>query len=153
MKVLIIYKSISHGSTKKIAEVIQEATQGVLLTPEKFTMDSLNEYSCIGFGSGIYKGKHHESIFDLLDCMPVQKEKKAFVFSTSGSGMLIQHAALKNKLMDKGFRVIGEFGCPGINDYGPMGILKILNLKLRTNRPSNSDLRKAKCYFEKLQDI
>ena len=39
----------------------------------------------IGFGSGIYHRKHHESLFKLLDKLLKQKIKKAFIFTTNGT--------------------------------------------------------------------
>jgi flavodoxin len=150
MKALIVYISISHGSTLKIAQAIQETMQGELATPENFSLNELTGCDCIGFGSGIYKGKHHQSIFEILSSLPNQNGKKAFIFSTSGSGLLLQHAPLRQKLKEKGFVVIGEFACPGINDYGPGGLFVKANIKLRVNRPNDHDVEKAKKYFKQL---
>jgi hypothetical protein len=65
----------------------------------------------IGFGSGIYDSKHHQSLFALVDRLPQVTNKNAFVFSTCGVpaiGMTAEyvtknHAQLKEKLQAKGF--------------------------------------------------
>jgi hypothetical protein len=46
--------------------------------------EELQEYSLIGFGSGIYGDKHHKALLDLADKLPPVTNRKAFIFSTSG---------------------------------------------------------------------
>ncbi|HWQ78445.1 MAG TPA: hypothetical protein VN381_06500, partial [Anaerovoracaceae bacterium] len=45
----------------------------------------LGDYDLIGFGSGIYSGKNHESLLELADSLPQADGKKAFLFSTDGT--------------------------------------------------------------------
>jgi len=92
----------------------------------------------IGFGSEIYFGKHHKSLFELVDKLPILN-KKAFVFSTSGvSNKLnflnnISHWTtnfqnpLKEKLIKKGFKIIGEFNCRGFDTFGPFKLIGGIN--------------------------
>jgi hypothetical protein len=44
----------------------------------------LTEYDLIGFGSGIYWGKHAQELLTLFRRLPPQRGKQAFIFSTSG---------------------------------------------------------------------
>ena len=44
----------------------------------------LEQYDLIGFGSGIFFGKHHKNLLDFADRLPLLRNKKTFIFSTSG---------------------------------------------------------------------
>jgi hypothetical protein len=56
----------------------------------------------MGFGSGIYGGKHHADLLDLADHLPRVTDRNAFIFSTSaitGKAKIAKdHATLKKKL-------------------------------------------------------
>ena len=62
MKVLIIYNSVHHGNTEKITKVIADELKTKMVKPSDEEASKWEEYDLIGFGSGIYFGKHHESI-------------------------------------------------------------------------------------------
>jgi len=85
MKVLVIYNSVHHGNTEKIAKVIADELKAEMVKPTEGEVNKLSEYDLIGFGSGIYMSKHHGSILQLVEKLPAVKDKKAFVFCTSGS--------------------------------------------------------------------
>jgi len=59
MKTLIICQSIHHGNTMKVAKVIAEELNADLKKPSEIKLKDLDKYNLIGFGSGIYDGKHH----------------------------------------------------------------------------------------------
>jgi len=63
MKTLIIYNSTHHGNTKKIAKVMTEILNAELVKSDEVDITTLSKYDLIGFGSGIYYGKHHKSLF------------------------------------------------------------------------------------------
>ncbi len=86
MKTLIIYQSIHHDNTEKIAKVMANVLEAKLVKPQELDISTVAEYDLIGFGSGIYWGKHHKSLLNMVDKLPSQKNKKAFIFSTSGVG-------------------------------------------------------------------
>ena len=149
MKSLIVFKSIHHQNTKKIAQAIGQELKAKLITPEKTTLQLIKAHDLVGFGSGIYFGKHHRKLFDLLDRLPQFHSKKVFIFSTSGIKMIkIYHQKLKNKLKQKGFQIIGEFSCSGWDTYWP--ILKALG-GIKKGRPNQKDLENAKKFAQKLQ--
>jgi len=110
MKALILYKSIHHKNTEKIAKAIAEELNADIYDIDKVSPDIIENYDLIGFGSGIYFGKHHKSLFKFLDKI-AKTNKKAFIFSTAGLPFLkgMFHKELKNKLKNKGFLIIGEF--------------------------------------------
>jgi len=139
MRVLLIYNSVHHGNTEKIAKVIADELKAKMVKPTEEEVNKLSEYDLIGFGSGIYKGKHHERILQLVEKLPAVKGKKAFVFSTSGSSREYNET-LKEKLTAKGFQVEGEFSCRGFDTYGPFKLIGGIN----KSRPNEEDCRKAR---------
>ncbi len=138
---LILYKSIHHKNTEKIAKAISEELNADLYDIDAVNPDIIKDYDIIGFGSGIYFGKHHKSLFKFLDNVD-KTNKKAFIFSTAGFPFLknIFHKYLRNKLKNKGFEIVGEFSCKGYHTYG---IFKLFG-GLNKNHPNNNDIKKAK---------
>jgi Flavodoxins len=80
MKTSIIYVSVHHGNTEKVAKEIAEVLNADLFKPTELDPNTLSEYDLIGFGSGIYLLKHHESLLNFVDKMDELKDKKAFIF-------------------------------------------------------------------------
>jgi Flavodoxins len=76
MKTLIIYISIHHGNTEKVAKAMTEVLNAKLVKPYEVDTTTLSRYDLIGFGSGIYFGKHHENLLRFVDSLPMQENKK-----------------------------------------------------------------------------
>jgi flavodoxin len=74
--------------------------------------EELAAYDLIGFGSGIYGLKHHKDLIEFIEKMPAM-DKKVFVFSTTGNFRDANHKLIKEKLAEKGCKVVGEFTCYG----------------------------------------
>lgn len=107
-------------------------------------------YDLIGFGSGIYWGKHDKALLDLVGTLPLVNNKKAFIFSTSGirEGRFINNfnRQLKRKLLAKGFTISGVFSCRGFDTVGP---LKLIG-GIRKGRPNEQDLEAAANFAKEL---
>jgi flavodoxin len=148
-KTLIICKSIHHGNTMKLARSMAEKMDAKIIEPSDFNEDMILDYDLIGFGSGIYGGQHDENLLDLADRLETQTNKKAFIFSTSIIRMSVMHKALRDKLLEKEFDIIGEFHCKGFTDYS---VLKRVFGGIHKGRPNQKDLEKAKFFAKKLQE-
>jgi len=151
MNTLIICKSIHHGNTQKIAEVIAKVLEAKLVKPEELDINTVTEYDLVGFGSGIYYGKHHKDLLSVVDNLFSVKNKKAFIFSTSGTGeknISRNHRLIREKLMAKGFTIAGEFSCRGWDSFG---LLKLIG-GINKGRPDEHDLRKAEDFARRLKD-
>jgi flavodoxin len=148
-RILIICKSIHHGNTMKVAETIGKVLNAQIVKPDNFDIKTISDYDLIGFGSGIYGGAHHESLLDLVLKIEIQKNKKAFIFSTSSIRMAAMHKTLRDKLLKKEFEIIGEFFCKGFIDYS---FLKHLFGGINKGRPNEKDLQQAQAFAKKLQD-
>ncbi|NLX49848.1 MAG: flavodoxin [Methanospirillum sp.] len=112
MKTLIVYRSYHRMNTQKIARAMAEATGATLVTVDEVRPGDLADYGLVGFGSGIYGGKHHADLFALVEDMPAA-ERAVFLFSTSAGEGPENHRALREALVAKGCRVAGEFACRG----------------------------------------
>jgi flavodoxin len=148
MKTLIVYMSVHHGNTEKIAKAIAGVLKAKLVKANEADAGILSKFDLIGFGSGIYFGKHHKKLLELVDKLPIMK-KKAFLFSTSGSGRGISgHGALRDKLTGKGFSVVDEFSCNGFDTFGPFALIGGLS----KGRPNEEDVKKAKEFARSLKE-
>jgi len=145
MKALIIYQSVHHGNTKKVAEVLAEVLKADLVKASEAKDISLGQYDIIGFGSGIFYGKHHKNLYKLIEELNITG-KYAFVFSTSGIGKKNYNKALIEKLADKGALIKGSFSCKGFDTFS---IFKLVG-GISKGHPDNKDLENAKSFAESL---
>lgn len=144
---LVVLLSYHNKNTEKIAKVIAEVINAQIKTPQQVSPDEITKYDLIGFGSGIYDSHHHMMILDLVDQIPRVENKKAFIFSTFGAPKFIanekfilkNHFMLREKLQTKGFQIIGEFGCAGLNTNSFLKKFGGLN----KGRPDTEDLKRA----------
>jgi len=150
MKSLIILVSYHHNNTQKIAEVIAKVVNAEIKTPQQINLEELTQYDLVGFGSGIYFWKHHKDLLELVEKLPQQINKKAFIFSTSANTENAPkfHSLLREKLQLKGYKIVDEFNCAGFNTWGP---LKLVGGTKR-DRPNAEDLRHAEEFALKLKN-
>ncbi|NPV50955.1 MAG: flavodoxin [Candidatus Methanofastidiosum sp.] len=146
MNTLIIYKSVHKMNTEKVARAMAEAINADIRKVEDAKSSMLAKYDLIGFGSGIYYGKHHETLLDFVNGLPQQEGKAAFVFSTSGGSIKSMNRELRRALMEKGFTIKGEFTCPGFETFGVFGLIG----GFRKGRPNVKDLDKAQKFAKGL---
>lgn len=154
MKTLIIYYSRHHGNTEKIAKAMAEVLKAELFRPDEIDIDILSDYDLIGFGSGVYFGRPHQSLLELVGKLHNQNGKKAFVFTTSGIGRLFFYnklgKLLKEKLIEKGFNITSEFNCRGWDTY-PLLVRPFGGIN--KGRPNKEDLEKAREFAKGLSGL
>ena len=138
MKTLIVFHSEHQGNTKKVSDAIGKAIGASALRSADAVLPDLEEYDLVGFGSGIYHGRFHDSLYRMIEDLPAQNGKKAFLFSTTGSKSyaLRAHEAFKTLLKTKGFFVVGEFSCLGYDTA-------ISSEGINRGKPDASDLKNA----------
>jgi flavodoxin len=147
MKTLIIYTSVHHQNTEKVAKVIAEELAADLVHVDQAQSRPLAEYDLIGFGSGIYFMKHHKTLLQFVETLPAFTGRRAFIFSTSGEGGIGKHTALKEKLVNRGFSIVDEFSCKGWDTFGPMKLFGGIN----KGRPNAEDLAGARVFARGLK--
>ena len=154
-KSLLILFSYHHHNTERIAESFANVLNAPIRGPTQTHPREMQEYDMVGFGSGIYGGKHHASLLALADRLPRSVGKQAFIFSTCGvpfpplsgeelhkrfeSSGIDNHLALRERLRSKGYTIVDEFSCAGLNTNSFLKLFGGLN----KGRPSADDLSKA----------
>jgi len=150
MKTLIIYNSIHKNNTEKIAKVMAEELNADLVKSFELKDYDMSKYDLIGLGSGIYFGRHHASILNLVNKLENVKNKRFFIFSTSGMGESIFNnfnKPLKDKINAKDGKLAAVFNCLGYDAWGPIKYIGGLN----KNRPNEKDIEKAKDFANQLK--
>ncbi len=140
MKSLIIFKSMHHGNTEKVARAMASVLNAELKPLEEAKPKEILNYGLVGFGSGVYGSNTHKELFRFVEGLPPANGKKAFVFSTSGSGKPENNARLEEMLAGKGFSVVGGFASKGLITWGPFKLFGGGN----KGRPNQGDLENAR---------
>jgi len=150
MKSLLILLSYHHKNTEKVAKVFAKVLDAEIKTPRQINPEELQEYSLVGFGSGIYDEKHHRTLLELADKLPQVTNKNAFIFSTSAmmgeAKVAKDHSTLREKLESKGYIIVDEFACKGFNTNSFMKYLGGMN----KGRPNAEDLKNAEEFAQNL---
>lgn len=149
MKSLIVFESIHHGNTEKIARAMADSLGADVCRADSVDAGTLKDYDLVGFGSGIYFGKFDKKILDLVDSIPDESGKKAFVFSTSGLGNIRYNEPLEQKLKGKHFKVVGDYACKGFDTTGPFKIIG----GIAKGRPDDDDIKKAEEFAGKIKEV
>jgi flavodoxin len=151
MKALLVAYSYHHINTSKIAEVLAKVLDAKISFPQNTNLKELQEYTLIGFGSGIDSGKHYKPLLDFTETLPQVVDKKAFIFSTSGVSnpkyMTKIHTALRERLQAKGYSIVGEFNCHGFNTNSFLKFFGGMN----RGRPNVEDLKNAEEFAQNLK--
>jgi len=153
MKTLIVCQSVHHGNTRKIAEVMAKELKAKLVSPSELTTGFAKGFDLIGFGSGVYVGKFHKQMINLVEQMVKVNGARAFVFSTSGMGETktfnIFNKDFSERLNRKGFEVLGCFNCPGWDTFSIFRFIGGLNKR----RPNKNDLQRAAKFANEMKSL
>lgn len=116
LKTLLNVYSYHHNNTEKIYNAIAKVLDAKIKKPQQTDPQELQDFDLIGFGSGIDSGKHYKELLNFADNLHQVKNKKAFIFSTSGIAEAANnHKALRQMLQSKGYFIVDEFNCAGFN--------------------------------------
>ncbi len=137
-------------NTEKVARIFAKVLDAPIKTPQQADSGEIDEYDLVGFGAGIDSGKHYKELLDFADALPRSGGKKAFIFSTAGitgkDKVAQDHAALREKLLAKGYVIVDEFGCRG---YNTNSFLKYIG-GMNKGRPNAEDLKHAEEFARSL---
>jgi len=156
VKSLVIVFSYHHNNTEKIANACAKALGAGVRTPQQIRPEEIADYDLVGFGSGIYSATFDPSVLELADRLPDAAGKKTFLFSTYGAPAVFaggdfvrnNHSHIREKLKEKGYTVIGEFGCAGWNTNSFLRYFGGLN----KGRPDAGDLRNAEAFARDMME-
>ncbi len=143
MKTAIVYHSSHHGNTKKLVEAIAQGRDVTLIDASAAGSADLSGYELIGFASGIYFGKFHESVTEFAK-NNLPQGKKVFFLSTYGRSSNTK--AIEEAVKDKNAQIVGQFGCKGYDTFGPFKLVG----GIAKGRPNEADLENASRFFDGL---
>ncbi|MFY9218283.1 MAG: flavodoxin family protein [Tepidanaerobacteraceae bacterium] len=142
MKTAIVYYSQHHGNTKKLLDAIAIVDDVTLIDVTKHTAYDLNQFNLIGFASGIYFQKFSKKVLDFAkNNLPFNK--KVFFIYTCGIKFPSYTVAIRAVVKEKNADIVGEYGCPGFDTFGPFKIVG----GIRKGRPNENDIAKAVQFF------
>ena len=117
MKILLIVKSTHQQNTLKIAEAMSDVAPLTVVELENARNYRLSDYDIVGFGSGIYYGKHDKELIKFVQTLS-DNPAYSFVISTSGSSKFAKfNKTLVELLKSKNKTVLGAFGCKGLDKF------------------------------------
>ena len=144
-KVAIVYASTHHKNTYKLVEAIADKYDVKQIDATKRQNDDLSEFDLIGFASGIDFGKFYESVERFLENNLPENKKVFFLYTCAkDNGNFTQ--SIKEKALEKGAVIMGEYGCKGHNTYGPLKLIGGMNKK----NPTQDEIAGAVSFFESL---
>ena len=141
----IIYESKHHGNTKKLVDAIAQAHDVTLIDALTDSARDLSGYDLIGFASGIYCAKSGKNVLKYAE-NHLPADKPVFLLYTCGSPRGGYTAAIGEIVRKKGSRVIGEYGCPGFDTFGPFKLVD----GIAKGHPNAAETAGAAAFFDAL---
>ena len=136
MRKAIVYTSVHHGNTEKLVKRIAEECQVDLIDAIKQMNADLNDYDMIGFASGIYYSKFHQSILKFSE-ENLSADKTVFLICTYGGSA--NYKSIEQILDKKHASVVGKFGCKGYDTFGPFKLVG----GIAKGHPDEEDMKNA----------
>lgn len=136
MRKAIVYASVHHGNTEKLVKRIAEECRVDLIDAIKQMNVDLNDYDMIGFASGIYYSKFHQSILKFSE-ENLSADKKVFLICTYGGSANFK--SIEQILNKKHASVVGKFGCKGYDTFGPFKLVG----GIAKGHPDEEDMKNA----------
>ena len=109
MKTAIIYYSRHHQNTKKLLDAIATREDVCLIDAVTVKEADLSDYHLIGFASGIYYGKFHQTVLEFAQ-KSLPAGKKVFCLYTYGAPKDSYLRGIKEIIQQKGCQLAGSYG-------------------------------------------
>jgi flavodoxin len=140
----IIYASVHHGNTKKVVETIAKKCDVELIDATQVKEKNLSVYDAVGFASGIYYSKFHQSVLNFA-AVNLYENAKVFYICTNGGNPSFK--SIEEIAKSKNAVEIGRFSCKGYDTYGPFKLIG----GLAKGHPDDMDLENAVAFFKGLE--
>lgn len=147
MKTAICYFSEHHGNTLKVLERLAEEFDIDLIDVRSRVAVHLEMYDAIGFASGIYYGRFHETVTDFARQYLPEGKKVFFVYTCGVPGKGYTDAAAE-AAADKNAEILGEFQCKGFDTFGPFKLIG----GIAKNHPNEDDVLAAIEFYKSISE-
>ena len=144
MKTAIIYASVHHGNTKKIVDAIAASSEVELIDATQVKEKDLSGYDRIGFASGIYYGKFHQSVLNFAS-VNLPADKKIFLICTNGGNA--SWKSMEEIAEAKKSTIVDRFACKGYDTFGPFKLVG----GIAKGHPDEKDLADAVAFYKGLE--
>ena len=148
MKTAICYYSRHHGNTLSIVKAMAQEGEVALIDVTSRQTVRLEEYDCIGFASGVYFGKLHDSILAFAR-QYLPRGKPVFLVCTYGGARGTCLKPLLALAGEKGCPVLGQFSCRGYDTFGPFKLVG----GIAKGHPDARDLENARSFYRSLREL
>ena len=145
MKTAIIYYSQHHGNTKKILDAVAKQGDVTLIDAYGNPDTYLSVYDLIGFASGIYYSKYHDSVLQFAKKNLPQGKKVFFIYTCAVKSKKYLEA-IKKITDSKDAQALGSYSCPGFDTFG---IFKLIG-GIAKGRPNDNDIAAAVNFFNEI---
>lgn len=145
MKTAIIYYSKHNNNTKKVIDAIAKNNDITLIDASKTAVEDLSGYDLIGFASGIYYSKFHQSVLKFAE-NNLPPEKKVFFIYTCGANKDSYTKAIRKTAAQKSADIAGEYGCLGFDNFGPFKLIG----GIAKGHPDKSELEGAAEFYKNI---
>lgn len=146
MKTAIVYYSEHHGNTKKLLDAIAKQGDVTLIEASSNQHTDLSEYDLIGFASGNYYSKLHDSVLQFAE-KNLPKGKKVFLIYTYGVREP-NTDVIEGIVNSKAGQILGTYGCPGFDTFGPFKLIG----GIAKGRPNDEDIVGAVRFFKEIKN-
>ncbi len=147
MKTAICYYSRHHGNTLKVLEAMAREGEIDLIDVTTRQAVRLEDYDCIGFASGVYFRKFHDSV-PAFARQYLPQGKPVFFVCTYGGSKGTGSKTLSEIAKEKGCLVLGEFGCKGYDTFGPFKLVG----GIAKGHPDEQDLENAHRFYQEIRE-
>jgi flavodoxin len=107
----------------------------------------LARYDVVGFASGIYYGKFHDTVVNFARQYLPQGKKVFFVY-TCGAPRRGYTKAIAQAAAQKNAVILGEYGCRGYDTFGPFRLIG----GLAKGHPDAAELAGARSFCQRLAE-
>lgn len=145
MKSIIIYASTHHGNTEKLVQAIAKECGVDMVDATKVPEKDLSGYDAIGFASGIYASRFHQSVLNFAS-VNLPEDKKIFFICTYGAKESFK--SIEKVTAGRNAEIIGKFGCKGYNTFGPFKLIGGTG----KGCPTEKDLQAAVEFYKNLEN-
>lgn len=145
MRTAIVYYSEHHGNTKRLLDAIAEQSDITLVEASGCLQMDLSEFDLIGFASGIYYSKFHDTVLQFAE-KNLPHKKKVFILYTYGVKRSSYADAIKNIIDLNDGDLLGTYYCPGFDTFGPFKLIG----GIAKGRPNSDDVAGAVKFFQEI---
>lgn len=146
MKILIVYASVHHGNTKKIAEAAAKAVSADLLDVTLEKLEDVGVYDLVGIASGVFYHGLHEKIKDFISAADFRPGQKVFFLVTCGVPYRDYSSAARRELKKRQVECLSVFQCRGFDTFGVFGKFG----GIAKGHPDQTDIAKAETFVKEI---